>query len=151
MQALVKTEIQIDRSAEAIYSYLSQPKNFVGLQPLVVEVGDVIEGCNKIGQVYFDYYAVEQLRFLGLIPYPNKINSRMTLVEPNRKIQQEVNAAFGVRVYQEISLSPEGPVTHVSNMVRYEAPALVRSYVHQQIEAAHSYLVEELKRRMENK
>jgi hypothetical protein len=150
MQALVKKEIRIERSAETIYHYLSQPQNFVGLQPLVVEVGNILEGCDETGHVYFDYYAVERLRFLGFIPYPNKINSRMTLLVPNRQIKQEVKAALDVRVYQEITLNPEGQATHISNVVRYEAPALVRSYVHQQIEAAHGYLVQELKRRMEN-
>ena len=58
MTVLVKKEIQIERSAEAIYQYLSEPKNFVGLQPLVIEIGGISEGRNETGQSYTDYYAV---------------------------------------------------------------------------------------------
>lgn len=149
MEGRIEKTIVIERSPEAIYAYISKPANFVGLQPLVVEVGILAEGETAAGQHYYDYYAVEKLLFLGLISYHNKIYSRMSLLEKNKLLMQEVKAAFGVKLKQEIILTPQKQNTHILNRLSYEAPSLLYSYIQQQIDGAHSHLVQELKRRME--
>lgn len=146
---LIVKETIIQREVAAIYEHLSKPQNFVGLQPLVVEVDDIRQSTNEAGQVCFDYYAVEQLHFLGFIPYRNKIASRMSLIAVNQHIRQEVRAALGIRLRQDITLTVSGQATHIRNAIDYQAPAMLRAYVHQQIDSAHAYLLEELKRRME--
>ena len=57
----------VNVSPSKLYEYLSQPRNYVGLSPLVTEVSEPESGSDSQGQPVIRYEAVETFKFLGFM------------------------------------------------------------------------------------
>lgn len=148
-EAHFEKRIFIQTTPQAAYNELSNPVNYLGLQPLLTSVDNVQHHTDEDGQTVYTYSAVEAFRFLGLIPYNNRIHARMTLTRPNEEIQTEVDSPGGVRLYGRFVFEPQDGGVLVRDIIRIQMVWFLRWYVVSQAEAAQETLLTNLKYRLE--
>ncbi|MCL4529645.1 MAG: hypothetical protein M1282_09535 [Chloroflexi bacterium] len=89
MQHKLEFTVQIQRPVSVVYAHLAQPRNFIGLQPLLSSISSVEEFSinNKRG---CKYETVEDFR-VGSIPvFHNRIHVQTVLTEPDQQIDSIV-------------------------------------------------------------
>jgi carbon monoxide dehydrogenase subunit G len=128
--------------AERIYAHLSEPENYVGLSPLVVEVRDVRRDDGTVS-----YLAVERFT-LGPFRHDNLIAVTMTFPRPGRRLVSDVRSPGRVRLVATVDLVPEGDRTVVTESVHVTYPALLRPLVLGQARKVQRARAAELTRRM---
>jgi ligand-binding SRPBCC domain-containing protein len=119
----------IPAPASTVYNYLSDPKSYVGLSPLVTEVSTPETHQNGDGQTVIHYEAVETFRFLGFMRYPNRIQVDMILAQPNVRIINLVKSVPNVRVKFVFDFQPEGDGTWVQEEVTAHMPLPLKGFV----------------------
>jgi hypothetical protein len=132
-----------------IYEFLSEPQNYRGLQPLVIDVRDVEYGEDEEGHQIRRYVAVERFRFLSAIRYDNPIRVLVTLAKPGELLINDVEARFNVRVHFVTAFKPDGIGTEVAETVTIHAPRLLQSYTVNQAKAAQQARFSNLKTLLE--
>jgi ligand-binding SRPBCC domain-containing protein len=140
---------RITAPPERIYAHLSEPRSFLGLQPLLIEVRETDRGADGQGRPTRTFRAVEKLRLFRFIPYRNAITTRMTLAAPNERIECEVDSPGGVSLRNAFTLRPDGGDVVVEDAVTIDCPAWLRGFVVAEAKKAHRRLLQNLKRRME--
>ncbi len=91
MRHSFELEIAIERPAAAVYEHLSQPANWVGLQPLLTAVS-AVERTSEQGRVCLRYTTTERFRFGGALAFNNPIDVRCVLSEPDVRIDSFVRS-----------------------------------------------------------
>ncbi len=82
-------DVHIARPVAVVYAHLAQPRNLIGLQPLLTFMSPIRELALS-GQQGYAYETVETFR-LGRIPvYHNRIRVQTILTEPDRHIDSIV-------------------------------------------------------------
>lgn len=142
---------RIEAPVEQIYDHLSEPRSFLGLQPLLVEITEKARGEDAEGRPTRAFESVEKLRLLGVFPYRNRISTRMTLARPNERIECEVASPGGVRLRNAFTVREGDGASVVGDEVTVECPRWLRAFVAGEAEKAHRRLLQNLKRRMEEK
>lgn len=109
----------------AVFEHLSEPNNYIGLSPLVVEVRDV---HTRDGVTH--YTAVERFRFLGFLKYDNAI--KVTLAGETsdaavRNIGGLVVSPGAVTMEYGYEITPDGAGSAIVDTLDLRAPfGLVR-------------------------
>jgi ligand-binding SRPBCC domain-containing protein len=134
---------------ERVYAHLSEPASFLGLQPLLIEVTETGRGEDGSGRPTRTFRSVEKLRLFGFLPWRNAITTRMTLTQPNQRIECEVDSPGGVRLRNAFVLCDEGGESVVRDEVTIECPRLLAGFVLGEARKAHERLLSNLKKRME--
>lgn len=132
-----------------IYEHLSEPGNYVGLSPLVVEVRDVEQGTDASGSLYFRYRSVERFNFLGFIRYDNLLRVTTTLTRPLQQMVSDVDSPFNVRVRFTFDFEPGDGGTWVQETVSAEMPAPLKGFVVSEAKRVQQERARILKQRME--
>jgi len=74
-------DVYIDVPVATVYDHLSEPHDFLGLQPLLVDMSPVQRTVEN-GLSVITYETVEAFR-LWKLTYHNRIKVRMVMAEPN--------------------------------------------------------------------
>lgn len=141
--------IQIEAEATAVYNHLANIANHPGLQPLVVETQEIGRGVDADGHVTIDFYSVELFRFLGILPYRNKIRVQMTQVPEKNILIQEVDSFPNIRLVSRTVFEAVGEGTAVTETIDIESPNWVANFVAKTADSAHDALLQNLKTRLE--
>ena len=142
---------RIAAPVERVYAHLSEPKSYLGLQPLLVEITEIERGADADGRPTRTFRSIEKLRLLGVIPYRNAITTQMTLSRENERIEFEVHSPGGVTLRNAFAFSGENGSCVLHDEVTLECPAFLRSFVVNEATKAHRTMLENLKRRLEEK
>jgi len=142
-------DIWICAPPTAVFAQLSDPRNFVGLQPLLVELRETGRGRDALGRLTRDFESVEQLRLAGFIPFRNRIQGVVTLASDGEVIEVEVRSRPRLLLRSCYRLVPEAGGTRVSEAVAIDCPGLLAGTVRRQAERAHDRLLAALKERLE--
>lgn len=141
--------VQIEAAATAVYNHLANIANHPGLQPLVVETQEIARGADADGHVTIDFYSVELFRFLGILPYRNKIRVRMTQVPEKNLLIQEVDSFPNIRLVSRTVFEAVVEGTAVTETIEIDSPNLVANFVAKTADSAHETLLQNLKARLE--
>lgn len=141
--------VYIDVPVATVYDHLSEPRNFLGLQPLLVEMSPV-ERTVENGLSVVTYETVEALR-LWKLTYRNRIRVRMMMTEPNVRMETAVNAKLNVHLHAIYHFAEENGGTRLTETMEINAPRLMMGFVYSQALAAQDHTLKTLKQRLENK
>jgi carbon monoxide dehydrogenase subunit G len=120
-----------------VYAHLIDPRSYLGLSPLVVEVRDV-HGT--------DYVAVERFR-LGPFHWDNPIRVAMRGTT-DRQVVSTVASPGNVGLIATVDLLPDGDGTAVTETIELTAPWFLRSFAASQARKVQLHRAAELTRRM---
>jgi carbon monoxide dehydrogenase subunit G len=126
----------VDAAPDEVHAHLADPRSWVGLSPLVVEVRDV-RGTS--------YVAVERFR-LGRLKWDNLIKVTMTVTD--QTIRSEVVGSGAVRLVSTVELTAAGTGTSVTEHVEVTSPAILRRFVTGKARSVQIDRAAELARRM---
>jgi ligand-binding SRPBCC domain-containing protein len=112
-----------------IYAHMSDPRNYVGLSPLVVQVDNISYETDDQGRKVCWYESVELFRFLGFIHYRNRIRVKTTFTVPDGQIVSEVDSPFNIQVRFVFDFQPEDGGTLMRETVTASMPGLLRGFV----------------------
>ncbi len=132
-----------------LYQHLSEPGNYVGLSPLVVEVRDIEQGTDASGSLFFRYRSVERFSFLGFIRYDNLLRVTTTLTRPLQQMVSDVDSPFSVRVRFTFDFEPGDGGTWVQETVSVKMPAPLKRFVVSEAKRVQQERARILKQRME--
>lgn len=141
--------IEIRAAATAVYNHLANIANHPGLQPLVVETREIGHGVDGNGHTVIDFYSVERFRFLGILPYRNKIRVQMTQIPEENLLVQSVDSFPNIRLVSRTVFEEVAGGTAVTETIDIVTPNLVANFVAKMAEAAHESLLQNLKARLE--
>jgi hypothetical protein len=113
----------------ALYDYLSDPRNYKGLQPFVIDVRDVVYDTDAQGKTFSRSVTVERFHFLRFIRYDNPIRVRLTMTEPNEVLESHVDSPGWTQVHFRATFRPEAGGTRISESVTIQMPRLLQGYV----------------------
>jgi hypothetical protein len=133
----------------AVFAHLSEPRNFVGLQPLLVELRETRRENDREGRPTRRFESVERLRLAGCIPLRNRIEGLLTLVRDGEVIEVLVWSWPGLALHSNYRLSSEAGGTRVVEAVAIDCPTLLAGLVRREAERAHEHLLAALKERLE--
>jgi polyketide cyclase/dehydrase/lipid transport protein len=133
----------------AVFAHLSEPRNFLGLQPLLVELREIRRGSDPEGRPTRRFETVEKLRLAGFFPFRNRIEGLLTLVSDGEAVAVEVWSRPRLVLRSLYRLCPEGGGTRVVEAVAIDCPSLLAHPVRRQAERAHDRLLAALKERLE--
>jgi hypothetical protein len=145
----VQKSIFITAPPNTVYAEISEPNNFIGLQPLIVEVSPITRGQDSDGNIVLSYQSVELFRFGGILPYRNKIHVQSTLYPERMAMTSHVKSPFNVQVQFDYHLSAVEQGTQVDLAISFTAPVMIREYVLSQINSAQDAVLNTLKARLE--
>lgn len=146
----IKKTIHIAAETTAVYAHLADITNHPGLQPLVVETQELGRGVDEAGHTVVHFFSIEQFRFLGFLPYRNKIRVKMVQAPEENLIIHEVDSFPNIRLISQTHFEPEeGGGTAVSETLHIDTPNLLAGFVQKTADAAHEALLQNLKARLE--
>jgi hypothetical protein len=132
-----------------VFAQLSEPRNFIGLQPLLVELQETGRGCDSEGHPTRRFASVEKLWLAGFVPFHNRIDGLLTLVSDAECVEVEVRSRPGLTLHSHYRLRAEQGGTRVTERVAIECPRVFGRLVLRQAERAHVRLLTALKERLE--
>ncbi|WIM95168.1 SRPBCC family protein [Actinoplanes oblitus] len=128
--------------AARIYAHLMDPRSYLGLSPLLVEVRDIHRADDTVS-----YVAVERFTF-GPFHWNNPIRVTMTGEALGRAVVSAVRSPGFVTLTSRVVLSPQVSGTLVVETIRLAAPAPLRRFVVGQARSVQLHRASELTRRM---
>ena len=140
----------IARPVAEVYTHLANPQNFIGLQPLLIEMSPaqtVIENDLPVQS----YETVEAFRIGGRIVYRNRIRVKTTLTKTNERIDTLVHSPGGVTLQVQYLFTPEDETrgTCLTEIMDIHMPRLMAGFVVKQATQAQTAVMERLKTRLE--
>lgn len=148
MQHTLEFTVQIRRPVRVVYAHLAQPRNFIGLQPLLTSMSAIQEFPidNKRG---YRYETVETFR-VGPIPLiHNRIRVETVLSEPDRQIDTVVQSMPNIRLDVRYQFTSLGDETALVEQMHISVPAWVSNYVLRTAQRVQEQTLANLKRRLE--
>ncbi|QEO09414.1 SRPBCC family protein [Protaetiibacter larvae] len=118
--------VHVDAPPRAVFDHLRDPRNYVGLSPLVIEARDI-----RTDGGLLHYVAVERFRFLGFLRYDNRIavTLRADDTDPERLVVSgDVDSPGKVQLAYAYEISPEGTGSRVVDRIAVTAPWGLRRF-----------------------
>lgn len=145
-----KLEFQIEIAAlpQIVYEHLSDPHNFVGLQPLLTHV-DAVQFGEKDGHKTVAYETVEAFRGLGVILYRNRIRVQTVFTDPPRRFYTVVHSFPNIVLNVVYTFTPQGGGVLVRETMGIQTYAWLEKFVTGEAVKAQTTLLANLKKRME--
>lgn len=149
MQKTLQFRAALAKPANFVYEHLADPRNFIGLQPLLISISNVVESRSQ-GVRVLTYENVEEFIFLGFIKYHNRIRVELHLTEPGKRMDAYVDSPGAVKLHVEYLFSDTVAGSTLEETFHIEAPRLVMNFVIQQATLAQETVLERLQKRMAN-
>ena len=118
-------EVVVAAPPRAVFEHLRDPRNYVGLSPLVVEVRDIREEPDAV-----HYVAVERFRFAG-VKYDNliRVELRADDDDPARLwVGGDVDSPGNVQLRYGYTITPDGDGARVVDRIQVTAPFGLRRF-----------------------
>ncbi len=148
MHKTLTFEIDIHQSPALIYDHLANPKNFLGLQPLLIDMSP-IDTTSEDGKTVCTYETIEAFRMFGKIVYRNRIRVRSILTRPPEQMDTVVHSPGGVTLNVEYLFQAKGNGTHLIETMHIQGYRLLMSFVIDQATKAQNTVLHRLKARLE--
>ena len=142
-------EIEINHPVTDVFAHLSNPRNFLGLQPLLIDMSEIIEATED-GALVRRYVTTEEFRFLGFIRYLNHIAVTLRLTDPPARMDAHVDSPGNVTLDVEYHFSARGGGTHLREIVHIQSPRWAARFVNNEATKAQQETLSRLKARLEN-
>jgi len=123
--AASEVEVVVAAPPRVVFEHLRDPRNYVGLSPLVVEVRGIREEPDAV-----HYVAVERFRFAGLT-YDNliRVELRADDSDPSRLwVGGDVDSPGNVQLRYGSTITPEGDGSRVVDRIDVTAPFGLRRF-----------------------
>jgi hypothetical protein len=141
--------LRIAASPAAVFAELSDPRCYLGLQPLLVDVTELERGVDDVGHPFRRFASVERIVLFGVFPFRNRIESRLTLEEDGRALRVDTASRPGIRLRAAYTFASEEIGTLLRLSVAIGCPRLLARFVGREAERAHDALLTNLKTRLE--
>jgi hypothetical protein len=141
-------EVQINVPPQTVYDHLRDPRNFVGLQPLLTHVEN-IQTSDLHGKPSVSYDTVEAFRWLGIVLYRNRIHVRTVFTDPPMRFETGVHSFPNITLHVEYTFTPQGNGTLLREVMRISCHAWLAGFVTDQATRAQTTLLSNLKRRLD--
>lgn len=133
----------VDALPSQVYAHLIEPRNYVGLSPLVVAVRNVHSSPDAAS-----YIAVERFNF-GPFHWNNKIRVEMHGTV-DKQVVSDVTSPGRIRLTATVDLKPAAGGTEVTELIELTTPRLLRSFASTQARKVQQDRATELARRMKS-
>ncbi|MBN8657555.1 MAG: SRPBCC family protein [Anaerolineae bacterium] len=141
--------IDIARPIAVVFGHLSVPQNFIGLQPLLIDISEVNKTTEN-GVIVHRYTTTEEFRFFGFIPYHNRIHVTTRLTNPHTRLDTHVESPGGVTLDVEYHLSASTLGTHLQEVIHIQSLRITTGFVLREATKAQNTLLARLKERLES-
>ena len=148
MQKTLRFQANFFRPAQFVYEHLADPRNFIGLQPLLISISDVQE-TQQQGLRKLSYENVEEFIFLGFLKYHNRIKVQTQLTEPGKRMDAFVESPGAVKLHVEYHFLPNENGSTLDEIFHIEAPGFLMDFVIQQASQAQTTVLTRLQKRMQ--
>ena len=141
--------IEIARPISAVFEHISVPQNFLGLQPLLIDISEVNETVEN-GITVHRYTTTEAFLFFGFIPYHNRIHVTTRLTNPHTRLDTHVESPGGVTLDVEYHLSASTLGAHLQEVIHVQSLRITTGFVLREATKAQNTLLARLKERLES-
>ena len=120
-----EVEVVVAAPPRAVFEHLRDPRSYVGLSPLVVEVRDIREKSDAV-----HYIAVERFRFVGL-RYDNliRVELRADDTDPAHLwVGGDVDSPGNVQLRYGYTITPDDDGARVVDRIQVTAPFGLRRF-----------------------
>jgi len=120
-----EVEVRVQAAPHVVFAHLRDPRSYVGLSPLVVEVRDIREGPDAV-----HYVAVERFRFAGL-RYDNLIRVELRADDADAArlwVGGDVDSPGNVQLRYGYTIAPDGDGSRVVDRIEVTAPFGLRRF-----------------------
>jgi len=146
-----KQEISINRSCRDVYEHLAEPRNFLGLQPLLTSLDPQPERQDENGITLRPFYTVETFRWAGTPLLNNRIHSTAYLLDPYKKLKHFVRSKPGIEIEFNYQFDEQEGNTHLTQTVDiHTVSPLLENFVYREALKAQRAVLANLKARLEN-
>lgn len=142
--------VSISSPSSQVYAFLSEPKQFLGLQPFLTGCEIVSQKLDaQAGKAEYEVIFIERFKLLGPLGYDNRIRALMKTDTKQQHTTVEVRSFPNIRLHSDYRLSEQAGKTQVTEIVRISSPEIMASFVGKMAQAAHRKLLANLKARCE--
>ena len=146
-----KQEIFIHRPCKDVYEHLAEPRNFLGLQPLLTSLDPLPEQQDENGITLRPFYTVETFRWAGIPLLNNRIHSTAYLIDPHKKLKHLVRSKPGIEIEFNYLFEEQEGNTHLTQTVDIQKVSpLLENFVYHEALKAQGAVLANLKARLEN-
>jgi hypothetical protein len=142
--------VRIARPVAVVFNHLAEPANFLGLQPLLVEMAPVSR-CIVHGRPLLSYETVEAFRLGGLTIAHNRIAVRTLLTQEPCRIDNFVTGAAGLTMLATYQLAERDSATLLTERVAVHIHPLLLPGVLATAERVQRTTLARLKARLETR
>lgn len=141
-------QIYINVPAQTAYEHLSDPHNFVGLQPLLTHV-DAVKFGEEDGKRKAYYETVEAFRWKGIVLYRNRIRVQMVFTIPSKQIDTIVHSFPNITLNVQYIFTPKDKGVIIKETMQVHTHAWLAKFVTGEATRAQNTLLQNLKNRLE--
>lgn len=142
-------QTQIKVPSQVVYDHLSDPHNFVGLQPLLTHV-EAVQFGEQDGVKNVSYTTVEAFRWMDIVLYRNRIRVHSAFTKPPHQINVTVHSFPNITLNVEYTFTPLENGVHLKEVMQIHTHALLAKFVINEATKAQTALLENLKNRLES-
>lgn len=143
-------DVDLNRPVADVFAHLSNPRNFLGLQPLLIDMSEIVE-MTQDGALVRRYTTTEEFRFLGFIRYLNRIAVALRLTDPPARMDAHVDSPGNVTLDVEYHFSAHENGTRLREIVHIQSPRWTTRFVISEATKAQTETLARLKARLETK
>lgn len=142
-------QAHIKAPSQKVYDHLSEPHNFVGLQPLLTHV-EAVQFNEQKGIKSVSYTTVEAFRRMGVVLYRNRIHVQSVFTKPPYQMNMMVHSFPNITLNVEYTFTPQDEGVLVKETMQIQTHALLAKFVISEATKAQTTLLENLKNRLES-
>ena len=142
--------ILINSPRQVVYKHLAQPKNLMGLQPLLTAVKILEESTDDDGIATCQFDSVETFRIGKLPIYNNRIHVIGKLTKPFEQMEYLVKSFPNIRIRFLYLFQDENAATRLTQKVHIvQVNPLLENFVFKEALRAQQIVLSRLKERLE--
>ena len=149
MRRTLEFTVSIERPVVDVYDHLADPRNLLGLQPLLIEMSPIRESA-EADRVVREYETVEAFRLFGRIVHRNRIRVRTTLTDPPTRMDSLVHSPGGVSLQVVYHFATERAGTRLTEVMHLNVQPWLAGFVVSQARQAQRAVLARLKTRLES-
>jgi len=137
-------QTQIKVQPQVVYDHLCDPRNLVGLQPLLTQVDAVQPDDHGVS-----FETVEAFRWMNVVLYRNRIRVQAVFTDPPCQMKMVVRSFPNITLNVDYTFTPQGDGVLVKEAIQVHTHARLAKFVTSEATKAQTALLENLKNRLE--